>query len=222
MSDLHLLDIDGTLLDLNPVHLEAYKAAYRKVLDKEVSDAELLATFGMPERQQHETVFTNHRWEDQGRIDRVITEYEAGLWKALCSTTASPLPGVTDYLRELERRQDHLGIVTGNTEKNGRESLIKAGLLGHFSVFGFGDNAKTRNEIVARALSQAKTKAYQPRKIVVVGDSPSDVRCGKHINALTVAVTTGPHKREKLEAEQPDLLLDSLEQYKDIFRALED
>jgi phosphoglycolate phosphatase len=46
--------------------------------------------------------------------------------------------------------------------------------------------------------------------VVVVGDTPADVRCARAIGAVAVAVATGRPSRETLEASGPDLVLDSL------------
>ncbi len=47
--------------------------------------------------------------------------------------------------------------------------------------------------------------------MVVIGDTPHDVSCGKAIGARTLAVATGPgYTLAELEACTPDLALESL------------
>jgi phosphoglycolate phosphatase-like HAD superfamily hydrolase len=42
---------------------------------------------------------------------------------------------------------------------------------------------------------------------VIVGDSIHDLACGRSLGVRTVAVATGPTKREALAAQRPDALL---------------
>ncbi len=62
---------------------------------------------------------------------------------------------------------------------------------------------------------------FQPKDVVVIGDTVFDIRCGKAIGAQTIAVTTGGHLVTKVDPkagtyknalaqEHPDLLVDSL------------
>jgi phosphoglycolate phosphatase-like HAD superfamily hydrolase len=46
--------------------------------------------------------------------------------------------------------------------------------------------------------------------IVVVGDTPFDIACGKLNGARTVAVATGPFSADELQAHAPDLVLPDL------------
>jgi phosphoglycolate phosphatase-like HAD superfamily hydrolase len=55
--------------------------------------------------------------------------------------------------------------------------------------------------------------------VFVIGDTPADVECGKAIGARTIAVASGWHPREELEATDPWLVLDRIPP-PDEFRAL--
>lgn len=57
---------------------------------------------------------------------------------------------------------------------------------------------------------------YNPHEAVYVGDMVFDIRAAKEVNVTAVAMTTGYHPREMLVAEQPDYILDSLAQLKDL------
>ena len=47
-------------------------------------------------------------------------------------------------------------------------------------------------------------------RVWVIGDTPLDVSCARAIGARVVAVATGLHSREELEAAAPDLLFTDL------------
>jgi phosphoglycolate phosphatase-like HAD superfamily hydrolase len=46
--------------------------------------------------------------------------------------------------------------------------------------------------------------------VVVVGDTPLDVACGKYEGTRTVAVATGRHDKDTLAAAEPDRVLADL------------
>jgi phosphoglycolate phosphatase-like HAD superfamily hydrolase len=46
--------------------------------------------------------------------------------------------------------------------------------------------------------------------VLVIGDTPLDIRCARHIGAKAIAVATGTHPREELADHAADLLLDDL------------
>lgn len=52
---------------------------------------------------------------------------------------------------------------------------------------------------------------HDPKEIVVIGDTPSDLGIGKNAQALlTIGLTNGTHTREQLENYPHDLLLDQI------------
>ena len=46
--------------------------------------------------------------------------------------------------------------------------------------------------------------------MIVVGDTPYDIDCGRANGARTVAVATGPYSLAELQAHGPDVLLPDL------------
>jgi phosphoglycolate phosphatase-like HAD superfamily hydrolase len=52
--------------------------------------------------------------------------------------------------------------------------------------------------------------AFAPETVVVIGDTPRDVACGKVGGTKTVAVATGWYDVETLAAHDPDWVLDDL------------
>ena len=107
-----------------------------------------------------------------------------------------------------------IGLITGNVEPNAFLKLENAGIT-HPFVFGlYGDVPGDRNELAGRVFGKAKAhfgRIFEPSEIVVIGDTIHDVRAGKSIGAVTIAVTTGhTDGRDSLAKENPDILVDSL------------
>ena len=95
-----------------------------------------------------------------------------------------------------------LGLLTGNIQLGAEIKLRHFGLWEIFQFGGFADDHEDRNHIAVAALERARRvmgKDLQPQEIVVIGDTPFDVRCGKFIGAKTLAVATGGAKLAELE-----------------------
>ena len=80
---------------------------------------------------------------------------------------------------------------------------------------GFADDHEERNHIAAAALQRGRRVLdahLQPQEIVVIGDTPFDVRCGKFIGAKTLAVATGGAKYDELKNHGADWTVENLTQ----------
>ena len=51
---------------------------------------------------------------------------------------------------------------------------------------------------------------YKEKDIVIIGDTKHDILCGKALNVLSVAVSTGHYKSGDLSQYNPDILMDDL------------
>lgn len=218
MTHLFLFDIDGTLINVHPLHVEAYQAAYLHLTGKEPTEEQLTSRFGLTEEGLHQEVY-RELGIDQSSIPQLIANYQEELFKILQTQTIEPLPGVKDFVESL-RGSHHLGVVTGNGREKATRFLRMAGLQDYFSVFGFGDDAESRDEIVQRALTDAQNKQLTWDKLVLIGDTPNDVAAAQRAEAIAVAMTTGSVTRAVLEQTNPDLILDSLVEYEKIMKLL--
>ena len=78
---------------------------------------------------------------------------------------------------------------------------------------GFGDRHLNRDDIARDAVAVARGHLdgqFDPTRVWVFGDTPSDVKCARAIGAEAVAVATGIYGLEDLKGAEPDLLLDDL------------
>jgi phosphoglycolate phosphatase-like HAD superfamily hydrolase len=106
-----------------------------------------------------------------------------------------------------------LGLVTGNYARAVPLKLRAAGIdPAQFVVGAFGDDAPTRPDLVRLAMEQwrARGAALDPRRVVVIGDTPRDIDCAKKNGCRSIAVATGWHTVEQLEAGGADLVVRDL------------
>lgn len=226
MHTLLLFDIDGTLVTGGPAKV-AFERAMLQTFDTtgpiETHDfsgktdrqiaRELLRAAGRPDPEI-----------EQGFEDLFAT-YLAELERMLIGLPMVALPGVMDLLGYLRDREDvGLGLVTGNVADGARLKLESAEIDADlFPVGGFGSDHEHRNELPGVALERARDhwgRTPAPDRVVVIGDTPRDVACGKAHGLRTVAVATGRVSRDRLAETTPDALLDNFRDLDETLAAL--
>lgn len=123
------------------------------------------------------------------------------------------MEGVQELLENLVGREDVLlALGTGNLERGARIKMERGGLNPYFLFGGFGSDAEDRREVLKTAVRRGEERVNRPfalKDIFVIGDTILDVRAGKAIGAVTVAVGSGFGQEADLRASRPDLYIDS-------------
>lgn len=148
-----------------------------------------------------------------GLDDRAIDEGFPRLWRTYVAELRTRLadrghrtivhPGVRELLEALEARNGDvvLGLLTGNIREGATLKLESARLDTDFRVGAFGSDCEQRDGLPAVAVERATNltgRAFSGRDVVVIGDTPNDVTCGRSLDVLTVAVATGSYDAEAL------------------------
>lgn len=206
-----LFDIDGTLIWSGG----AGQAALQDAMEKEfgISNPETVPVHGLTDRVIASSLFACHGIDDSfDNWRRFIAAYLRALPKKLPEREGCILPGVSQLLEQLSQRSDvALGLLTGNVPDGARIKLEFYGLYDRFHFGGFGENHHRREDVATEALQAARNHLdgqVDVSRTFVIGDTPNDVRCGRHIEARVVAVSTGKHSNDELCAAEPDLLLE--------------
>ena len=87
-----------------------------------------------------------------------------------------------------------VGLLTGNVERGAALKLRSAGIdPARFRVGAYGSDGAHRPDLPAIAQRRAADlgATIAGSDVVIIGDTPDDVRCGRPIGARTVAVATG-------------------------------
>ena len=119
------------------------------------------------------------------------------------------MPGVAEMVKALSVRDDAVvGLLTGNIEAGARVKLRPTGLWPLFRLGAFGSDAMDRRALPGIACERAHRiagHAFDFAQVTIIGDTPLDVDCARACGAVAVAVATGFHPAEDLQACAPDL-----------------
>jgi pyrophosphatase PpaX len=200
-----LFDLDGTVVDSGAIILASMRHATREVLGRDYSDKELLQAVGGPglEAQMH-ALAPEH-------VERLVDVYRAH--NEPLHDDLEACVGMEDALVRLHEEGRRLGVVTAK-----RRSTVELAFdrvpLGHlFETIVGGDETERHKPDPEPLLLAAERLEADPAETAYVGDSPFDVRAAKAAGMFAVAVTWGRiHNRERLEAEEPDAVVDTAEE----------
>lgn len=220
-----LFDIDGTLIDSLGAGMAALHEAFRTEFGIERRD-ETVSFSGRTDRGINTEYFSRYGIDDTTENwQRFHSTYLRHLLVTLAARAGFVLPGVASLLESLDGRDDFVvGLLTGNIRDAATAKLDHYGLSRYFDFGGFGDHHLSRNDVARDALREAQQRVNgQTRldRVWVIGDTPLDVECARAIGARVIAVATGHHPVEELQATQPDLTLRDLSDHEPLWRLWE-
>ena len=217
MTTFLFWDIDGTLLTTARAGIFAWEDATKDVLGRRI-EMSTMRTAGLTDAEIAVVLVQHHGETDATAAGRLLDEYARRLPAALPRREGHVLPNVRENLEVLSARDDVVNmLLTGNVAAGAEAKLRHYGLWEFFGAGGaFSVEGSDRPSIARRARELAAEHSGNgtwpdAERMVVIGDTPHDVSCGKAIGARTVAVATGPvYSIEDLRASGPWLALEAM------------
>ncbi|MBW3553035.1 MAG: HAD hydrolase-like protein [Gemmatimonadetes bacterium] len=218
MRKLVLFDIDGTLVSTRGAAWRAFRRALLEVY-QETGPIEDYDFHGRTDPQ-----IARELLRMGGLDDRAIDAGMARFWTAylreleaelaLPDVTVDVLPGVPALLDSLHAGGEHLvALLTGNIVEGARLKLSAAGLWERFDFGAYGSDHERRDRLPAIAVKRARERSgihFRGRDVVIIGDTPFDVECGRSLGVWAVAVATGKHSAAELREAGADVVLPDL------------
>ena len=226
---LVLFDIDGTLLATEGAGKRAITRALKEVFGSSGPDdyhydgktdpqivRELMKLDGLDDKTIDK------------RMPAVLNLYVENLhYELRAPDRKAPrtLAGVGKLLDALEARTDViLGLLTGNIERGARLKLDCVGIeFSRFRVGAFGSDHERRPQLpaIARERCRRQTGAFlNGSDVVVIGDTPDDLQCGRSIGASAFGVATGRYSVPELLEHKPVAAFEDLSDTEDVLEAI--
>jgi len=215
MVRLVLFDIDGTLIRTGGAGVKAFARAFATEFNL-ADGADRLKFAGRTDVSLAREFFLQNKIKPSPEVfRRFFGSYVFWLDYYIARTHGRVIPGVWEFLNELRAlpRPPVIGLLTGNIRLGAEIKLRHFNLWDVFQTGAFADDHEERDQIAAIARqrgSRLLRENLRGDQIVVVGDTPYDVRCGRAIGARVLAVTTGGATRAQLQEHQPDWLVEDL------------
>lgn len=200
-----LIDLDGTLVDS--------KEAYYESLKKTTT------AMGLENFSTHIALEIPRRLEQGIPINDLIPKCDVKKFLDIYLKTyynlteykTKPLPDVSKTLKELSTKAK-LALVTMRyvSKDKVRKELENFGLAKYFQYIITALDTSSPKPSPEAFIKCTRQLGVKMEECIVVGDSIADIKAGKNSGAKTVAVLSGIFTREELERENPDLIIESI------------
>ncbi|MDQ6829934.1 MAG: haloacid dehalogenase-like hydrolase [Gemmatimonadota bacterium] len=227
---LVLLDIDGTILWTDGAGRRAMESALTGVFGS--PGAPSYRYDGKTDGQIVRELMTQagHSTEDVERaIPDVMQRYLGMLESELTTGTrrVHVFPGVLELIDAVDAHEGMLlGLLTGNLREGASLKLRAAGIdPDRFVVGAFGSDHHLRPELpgIARVRAcELLGRDVAGDRVVVIGDTPADIACGRAIGARAIGVATGHYSVEDLSVHGAAAVFADLTDTDAVMRAILD
>ncbi|MBK6843507.1 MAG: HAD family hydrolase [Gemmatimonadetes bacterium] len=227
---LVLFDIDGTILSTEGAGRRAMEGA-------------LVSAFGTPgapgyrydgktDVQIVRELMREAGMDDsaiEARLPQVLDDYLVRLEQELADASLRVLlfDGVVALLEALEARDDReIGLLTGNVAAGAERKLRAVGIdPQRFRIGVFGSDHEHRPALPGIALERSRAAldaSLSGDRLVIIGDTPADIACGRGVGARAIAVATGHYSVDDLAAHAPAAVFADLRDTAAVMRAIDD
>ena len=207
---LVLFDIDGTLVSTDRAGADAMTKAFAEMYRIPDGFAGIRMS-GKTDPMILQEALDNHRLPlAEGAFEAFHERYILHLRHTLQEPARRRrlMPGLPHLLEALATQQEVLlGLLTGNGIMGAQLKLEAFDIWRYFRLGAYGSDASDRNALVPIAQARAHQLlgyAIAPGQIVVIGDTPRDIRCAQVHGARAVAVATGSYSLAELQQHRPD------------------
>lgn len=209
MIECVLFDLDGTIVNTNELILRSFAYALKDNNLPQLTREQMIPHMGTTLQQQLRA-FSG--LEDTSVLERSYRTYNYAHHDELVGA----FPRVNETMEALARRGIRMGIVTTKI----RPTTIKA--LEMFDMLQYMETIVTVSDVTQPkphaepVLTAVRNLNVDPRRTLMVGDSPVDIQSAKAAGVLAAAVSWSLKGEETLRGYDPDYILQDISDLLDI------
>lgn len=208
MRPVALFDFDGTLADTIPLIVASFHHTLATAGLPAVDDVEARSWIGRPLQPVLE-----ERWP--GRGAELTDTYRA--WNlAQHDELIEAVPDMPELLTALTAAGVRLGVVSSKKADTVQRGLRVVGLAEHIDVLAGMDETPRHKPDPQPLLYAADKLGVSPSDCVYIGDADVDVLAARAAGMYAVAVTWGAGTPEVLRGLEPDAIVDTTTQLRDL------
>ena len=194
MTKALLCDIDGTLVQSNWLHAEAWQVAFAAM----GLDLELEAIRRQIGKGGDELIPVFVPWWKRKQVEEPLKAYRKFVFQHGLRQKVEPIAGVRDLLQRVHAAGIKVAVAT-SSKKDDLEVLLAVAkiedLIDEQTTSDDADRAKPHPDIFASVL---KKLGAAPEECLALGDTPYDAESAGKAGIRTIGVMTGGWSREEL------------------------
>lgn len=206
-----IFDLDGTIGDTLPLCIKAFRKAIEPLIERSVSDEEIIATFGPSE---------------EGTIMALAPEfYEEGVtnylkyYEKYHNMCPNPFDGIEDILKVLKEKGIHISMVTGKGKYSTDISLQNFFVDNYFEIIETGIvSGPSKPQGIQKIIDFYKH--LDKSEFIYVGDAPSDISASREVGISVISAAWAKSAEpEKLKELSPNEIFYSITEFSEWLNA---
>lgn len=196
-----IFDLDGTLLNTNELIYKSFKYMLKEVLNIEADKNEITLLYGKPlEVSLQKYTKSNDLIE---KMIKVYREYNIYHHDSMCNV----FEDIPEMLKELKENKIKCAVVTSKKRDVAMKGLIISDILEFMDVVITPEDTEKHKPEAEPALKACKKLNLKPEEVIMVGDSPYDLLCGKNAGCLSCGVEYTEISLDELKKVNPDYMI---------------
>lgn len=207
-----LFDLDGTLLDTEPAILDTYRYLFKKYrTEEEFTRDKQLAVLGPSLESMFKEYFPGKD------VHSLIEEYRQHNWE-IHEQLVKPMDGAIELLAGLKKQGYKLGVVSTKRKDTINLGLQQNRMMEYFDVI-LGEDDVTKGKPNPEGILKACNMLNEGHdSVIYIGDSIMDIQAARNAGVFSVGYFFNPERKERLEAEKPNRIIDHLLQLNEILK----
>ncbi|MFD1341742.1 HAD family hydrolase [Litorisediminicola beolgyonensis] len=178
-----LFDLDGTLLETDPLHVAVFRELFAE-RGREIDEAYYLERI---HGRHNADIFAD---EFPGEDPQAMSDEKEARFRAKLGDSAPPMAGLPALLDRAEAAGWPIAVVTNAPRANAEASLGAIGLRHRFETLIIGDECARGKPDPEPYLAAMRALGVAPGECLAFEDSPSGLRAARASGAFTFGVTS--------------------------------
>ena len=213
---LIIFDFDGTLIDSASDLVDSINEMLKEFKLKEAPFDEAVKWIGNGSLKLVERALTYNGIEDDKFLEKAHKIFKEK-YKHLNAKKTKLYPYAKELLDNLSKNHN-LALVTNKPDEYIKPILKKFNI----NVFDFilGGNFEHKKPSPIPLLKACEYFSVNPSEAIMIGDSKNDILAAKNAKIKSIAITHGYNQGENIKDFNPDFIVSSLKEIKDIINEM--
>jgi beta-phosphoglucomutase len=169
-----IFDLDGVLVDSMPTHFQAWKEAFAKIAELEITDRDIYLLEGMPGMDLVAKIFEQKNFADYSLVQKVHVE-KSKIFKEIRS--AEPFEGAKEMVESIRCSK---AVVSGSNKHDVESILEEAFGKDTFNVIITADDIEKGKPDPSAFLDALRRMKLRPSDAIVVENAPLGVKAANN------------------------------------------